>query len=84
LRIKNFEPSSTKTSKGEFDTKTLDGRRVDNTVRYDVAQGFKLSASVSEATSALSPRLLTTVRTSPGLLAVYTAGPIYVGAGYEN
>jgi hypothetical protein len=48
LRIKNFEPSSTKTSKGEFDTKTLDGRRVDNTVRYDVAyQGFKLSASVS-------------------------------------
>lgn len=76
LRIKDFDPAAAKASKGEFDTKTLDSRRMDNSVRYDVAyQGFKASASISEATAEDKPWAVG---------GSYTAGPIYVGAGYEK
>jgi len=55
---------------------TLDVRRLDNAVRYDVAyQGFKASASIAEATAQNKP-------VAAG--GSYTAGPLYVGVGYEK
>lgn len=74
LRIKNWDA-------GAFGAKNvLDVRRLDNAVRYDVAyQGFKASASIAEKS----------VTTSDGGKPVavggsYTAGPLYLGAGYEK
>ncbi|WP_225865005.1 porin [Ideonella benzenivorans] len=55
---------------------TLDARRVNNAVRYDIAyQGFKGSASIGEATAEDKPWAVG---------GSYTAGPLYVGAGYEK
>ncbi|WP_159105914.1 porin [Ideonella sp. B508-1] len=55
---------------------TLDVRRWDNSVRYDVGyQGFKGSVSVAEATAQNKP-------VAAG--GSYTAGPLYVGVGYEK
>ncbi|MCO5977269.1 porin [Ideonella oryzae] len=68
LRIKNWDA-------GAFGS-TLDSRRMDNSVRYDIAyQGFKGSASISEATAEDKPYALG---------GSYTAGPLYIGAGYEK
>ena len=84
LRVANWNAGYKATGAASYNFaitgNTLDVRRLDNAVRYDYAyQGFKASASIAEKS----------VTTSDGGKPVavggsYTAGPLYLGAGYEK